>query len=98
MNCTCNKCNEEFEIKPRIKKYADAVEETFFTCPHCNERYSSFFTNNDIRKKQKLLKNRYTEIAREVIKENKIKLISEYKAMQQDLVLDMENLKRKMLK
>lgn len=93
MNCNCDKCKKEFEIKPRIKKFADGIEETFFICPGCNERYSSYFTDKDIRKKQAKLRNKYNEIVRAANKDDKMKLMHEHKQMQSDLQADMKILK-----
>ena len=45
----CNKCKYEFEPKVRTKYIEDDIEEVFFNCPDCNERYTSYYANDKIR-------------------------------------------------
>ena len=51
-NLKCDSCYKEFELKVKIKKHTRLIEETYFKCPHCKERYSSYFTDEHIRSKQ----------------------------------------------
>lgn len=49
----CNECKHEFEIKVRTKHIKDDIEEVFFNCPNCHERYTSYYTNDKIKGLQK---------------------------------------------
>lgn len=52
----CNECKHEFEIKVRVRHIQADVEEVFFNCPNCHERYTSYYLNDNIKQKQKQLK------------------------------------------
>lgn len=51
----CNKCKHEFEVKVKTKHIENDVEEVFFNCPHCHERYTAYYTNDKIKQLQKIL-------------------------------------------
>lgn len=55
----CNKCLEEFTVNPKEKKYSRGIREVYFICPHCNERYTSFYTNAKVRRLQGDLNHLY---------------------------------------
>jgi len=52
----CDVCDEQIVIKPQLKKHGDGVQETYFNCPHCDERYTAYVTNAEIRKRQREIK------------------------------------------
>lgn len=84
----CDKCNKEFKIVLKTRKLPLGVEEVYFKCTHCNEKYVSYYTDESIRKKQREINKMYEEIAKITDKINKTK--AETKS-------DMEELKKKML-
>ena len=90
----CNKCKYDFEIKVRTRQIDKEIEEVFFNCPHCSERYTVYFTNDSIRKKQKLIRARHNELFKT---KDKKKVQKEINQMQTMLKNEMDNLKRKML-
>lgn len=49
----CNECKHEFEVSVRTRYIKDDIEEVFFNCPGCNERYTAYYTNNRIKELQK---------------------------------------------
>lgn len=51
----CNKCKYEFKVKVRTKHIEKDIEEVFFNCPNCHERYTSYYTNNKIKELQEKL-------------------------------------------
>lgn len=51
----CNKCKHEFEVKVRTKHIEKDVEEIFFNCPNCHERYTSYYLNDKIKQLQERL-------------------------------------------
>lgn len=53
----CNECKANFEPKVRNRYIEKDIEEVFFNCPNpnCHERYTAYYTNNSIKKKQKQL-------------------------------------------
>lgn len=61
----CNKCKNDFEIKVRTRYVIDDIEEVFFNCPHCHERYTSYYLNDNIKDMQKKIRkfrgNKYKE-------------------------------------
>ena len=52
----CNECKYEFEPKVRTKHIENDVEEVFFNCPECHERYTAYYLNDKIKKLQKQIK------------------------------------------
>ncbi|KNE19660.1 hypothetical protein [Virgibacillus pantothenticus] len=55
----CDKCSNTFVIQLQEKKHGKGITETYFTCPHCNEHYTSYATDADIRRKQREIKKMY---------------------------------------
>lgn len=49
----CDHCHKPFNIQAKEKKHGKGITETYFTCPHCNHRYTAFVTNAEIRKRQR---------------------------------------------
>ncbi len=49
----CGQCHEAFSISLREKKHGKGITETYFTCPHCEARYTAFVTNAEIRRRQR---------------------------------------------
>lgn len=68
-----NGCGEEFRIaRLTVDNLRDGVEKSYFRCPHCDKEYLLFYTDKEIRRKQKairrvtnpyLLKKKRKEIA-----------------------------------
>lgn len=56
---SCDKCGKSFTIKPQEKKHGNGIKETYFRCTHCNERYTAYVTDANIRKKQRDIKKLY---------------------------------------
>lgn len=80
---TCDKCNKGFKLEPKVKKYSKDIQELYFRCPYCKKRYSSYFTDNNIRKQQIVIRNTKDK--------------EELKRLQNVLKYDMDNLKAKMI-
>lgn len=55
----CNECKHEFEVSVRTRYIKDDIEEVFFNCPECNERYTAYYLNDKIKKQQKQIKNNH---------------------------------------
>lgn len=53
MEVHCDKCKKDFKVKVRTKWLDKDVEEVFFNCPNCHERYTAYYINDKIRKMQK---------------------------------------------
>lgn len=51
----CNECKHEFEVSVRTRYIKDDIEEVFFNCPECNERYTAYYLNDKIKDMQKKL-------------------------------------------
>ena len=49
----CNKCKYNFEPKVRTRYIEKDVEEVFFNCPKCHERYTAYYMNDKIKQMQK---------------------------------------------
>ena len=53
MKVNCDKCNKLFKVMPKQKKHGQGIRETYFTCPYCEEHYTSYITDREVRKWQK---------------------------------------------
>jgi len=53
MPVQCDNCKGGFHIELQQRRIEDSVEETYFACPYCLTEYSSFFTNTEVREKQR---------------------------------------------
>ncbi|CAI6023171.1 hypothetical protein PAECIP112173_00332 [Paenibacillus sp. JJ-100] len=84
----CNAgCNKQFTIeKFEIEQMNDGVEQTYFECPHCKNRYVAFYTDPEIRKLQVNIRNmgKSSQTAKGV------KLIEKNKRLMNDLRKKME--------
>lgn len=70
----CDTCKKDFNIDIKIEKYDGGIEKVHFHCPHCNQEYISYFTNAEIRKKQKKAifikdKNKNKKMQSEILKD-----------------------------
>lgn len=48
----CDACRVLFTIEVKVKKYEQGIEEQYFHCPHCHERYQGAVTDAIARKIQ----------------------------------------------
>lgn len=56
MYATCSNCRDKFKLKVKIKYHPRSVQEHHFTCKHCKNKHTAFFTDKTIRNKQKEMK------------------------------------------
>lgn len=54
---TCSQCKKGFEIKIRLKTVKEGVEEVSFRCPKCRKKYIAFYTNDEVKKLQKEIRD-----------------------------------------
>lgn len=55
-NTYCDKCKKEFIIEVKTEKLEGNIERVYFTCPHCGEDYTSYYTNVLVQIKQRKVK------------------------------------------
>lgn len=93
----CDKCSKKFQIKVKTRKLPLGIEEIYFICPHCKEKYIGYYTNLEIRKKQKEINKMWEEYRKlrepDIIDDMMLK-ITKFKA---EIKADMEELKKEML-
>lgn len=53
MLALCNKCNLVTDIKYKVKKHPNEIEETYFECDQCHYHFTCFVTDNKVRKMHK---------------------------------------------
>ncbi len=95
----CDECLGEYVPKLKIKKYKCGIEETYFKCPHCNDKYTAFYTDRKIRKQQKELRNFYKNQGSNLYMSGlngQKKMLEAFNIKKQKLQRDMDKLKRKM--
>ncbi|MDW0113773.1 hypothetical protein QT711_11295 [Sporosarcina saromensis] len=62
MNVQCDECKKSFDIKPRKKTHGVNLIETYFKCPHCKMHYTSFVTDQEVRRRQREMKELNKEL------------------------------------
>lgn len=55
-------CGQEYEINVKTAQLGDGIEKVYFTCPHCEHEYVSFYTDEEIRKLQEKIRKVYRRI------------------------------------
>lgn len=56
LTALCDQCDKITDVVYKKAKHPKGIEETYFTCEHCEHRYTSFVTDAWVRKKQRALK------------------------------------------
>lgn len=79
----CDKCNHKYNIEQKDLKIErkEDIEETYFDCPKCNEKYIVMRTNEEVRKLGQrfiMAKEKINKINRPRLKEKQIKLMRRY--------------------
>lgn len=75
-------CKKEFTLeKFEVEKLDNDIEKTYFKCPHCNKKYVAFYTDKEIRRKQKFIRN---------VKDNK-----KFDKLKDEIGKDMKRLRKK---
>lgn len=97
MITTCNRCQEDFDIKLEERLVKNNIYKVSFSCNHCNKEYISYYTNIVVRNKQKKI-NKIAEKIKEA-NENAdskkyMKLLKEYKKCKKEIDEEMEKLKK----
>lgn len=87
----CDKCKKDFIIKLKVKKHKEGIEELYFKCPHCKERYTSYYIDREGKELQKKIRAKYNQLH---ITKDKNRVQKEIKDMQVRLDIKMKNLKR----
>lgn len=93
----CDNCTKEFELKPITKKLNDGIYEVYFKCPHCSEKYNSYFTNKNIRIKQKNINKMWEIYKNAKTQEEVVEMVTKIDSLKASIKADMESLKKKML-
>ena len=75
-------CNQEFDLeKLEVAKLDNDIEKTYFVCPHCGKEYIAFYTDENIRKKQAIIRG--------------LKSPSAIKQLRKEIAKDMKELRKK---
>lgn len=94
----CEICAESFIIELQTQVLKNNVERVYFTCPHCNIEYTSYYTNVLIKKKQgkiKQLEEKCLAI-REQNPKQAGKLFKQIQKLKKEVDKDLENLRKRM--
>lgn len=49
----CDKCSKKFEVKMKKRTHGVDITEHYFICPKCRKRYTSYVTDQEVRRLQK---------------------------------------------
>lgn len=52
----CDKCKHEFTPELKERNRGVSVKETYFKCPKCRQHYTAFYTNQEARRLQRVIK------------------------------------------
>lgn len=50
---TCDECKTEFELNLQTERLDDGIEHNYLECAGCGKKYTSFYTDTNIRTQQK---------------------------------------------
>ncbi|WP_096269494.1 FlxA-like family protein [Paucisalibacillus globulus] len=83
----CDFCGKITDIKFKVEKYPNKLEETYFECEFCHFHFTCFVTDAWVRKKQKEIKNLRTSlgITTEQLEEKQEKINSRMKLLKQQI-------------
>lgn len=56
--CVCDHCGTKLHIKgcSKVRKYDNGVRQHYIKCPRCKTEYTSYYTNEKIRRMQQKVK------------------------------------------
>lgn len=94
----CDKCKEDFEVKPKEKKVNKDISKLYFTCPHCGAEYLVHYNSKEIKAKQKLIRSVVEDVgkARKNNDDEKAQeLFNRYLELKKKLEEDMDELQKK---
>lgn len=93
----CDKCKKEFVISVKTEKLEDNIERVYFTCPHCDKQYTSYYTNVLIKKKQAEMRDIQEKIRvfRGTNSNKAMNLYKQYEKLKKELAKDMEKLRKR---
>ncbi|MEC3612002.1 transglycosylase [Bacillus velezensis] len=96
--CVCDQCMTRLLIKgcSKIRKHDDGIKEHYIKCPRCKAEYTSFYTNEDIRRMQHRIRKMFA-LRRNMKKESAVDLYSKkIEAAQTEIQAAMSQLKKEM--
>ena len=97
MEINCNECKQDFDMKVKVKKHKGSIEEVYFICPHCKERYTSYYTDRLIRVEQSKIRKKYEKLEMIVEPGTRRILVDDIRNHKEELKIKMDNLKHKMI-
>ncbi|MGS2848424.1 MULTISPECIES: transglycosylase [Bacillus amyloliquefaciens group] len=96
--CVCDQCMTRLLIKgcSKIRKHDNGIKEHYIKCPRCKAEYTSFYTNEDIRRMQHRIRKMFA-LRRNMKKESAVDLYSKkIEAAQKEIQAAMSQLKKEM--
>lgn len=78
----CDKCKHEFTPGLKVRNRGVSVKEAYFKCPKCRAHYTAFYTNQEARRLQRLIKDltkqgKYAEVQK--VKSELVVIMAELK-------------------
>lgn len=94
----CDNCKDEFTMEVKEELVKDNISKVYFTCPHCDKEYISYYTNALIKVKQKKMRNivkkqKKARGKQDINRSNK--LYKQYQKLKKEIKKDMDNLKKR---
>ncbi|KUR61191.1 transglycosylase [Bacillus sp. AM 13(2015)] len=96
--CVCDQCGTSLLIQgnSKIEKLGDVVKRHYIKCPRCLTEYTSYFTNEVIRRKQSRIRKLFV-VLRSARSEKLLEMYKKkIKEAQMDCQKDMDQLRREM--
>lgn len=91
----CNKCGKKFEINLKTRRLPLDVREVYFICPHCKEKYVCYYTDPQIREKQKEINKMQDECWKIKSPAEKADMELRIMRLKDEIGADMEELKKR---
>ncbi|MGO1137526.1 transglycosylase [Bacillus subtilis] len=96
--CMCDECGTMLLVKgcSKVRKHDNGIKQHYIKCPRCKAEYTSFYTNEDIRRMQHRIRKMFT-LRRNMKKESAVDLYSKkIEAAQTEIQTAMSQLKKEM--
>lgn len=96
----CDQCEKTFVPEIKTQQLAGYVERVYFTCPHCNKDYTSYYSNVLVKKKQEKVRELAAKYEKERGKNPKQaeKTFKQYQKAKKEVGIAMENLRKRVEK
>ncbi|MBC8590617.1 hypothetical protein [Wansuia hejianensis] len=94
-NTYCDKCKKGFIVEVKSEQLEGNIERVYFTCPHCGEDYTSYYTNVLVQIKQRKVRELAEKFEKERNPLKAEKIFKQYQKAKKTVGEEMEKLRKR---